>query len=787
MPIQVGVQMGRYHDVSAIEDQRGSAIHAEIGRAPSPATSPSITAAARAVAATPPVAIKALGEALTAWQRVINAAALFPPEHPAIHTCAQACEAIWSQITAAGTVRIGVTPDTFVLADARADSQAKPVRLEETDGLRDLASRLNTLLVAGIEIGSGFKAATIIQVSDELVRCTREPPKPAVLAERIGGLSGGSLKLLVLSVSGLSFGEGARSADSNNDPQAPILAVKWDDLLSLVIEGPRGKTENGPSGASTPELQALADEMSAMIARADGESLHTLRAQLRMMLAPRPDEDLAGQVERASRVRALMAGLSPDARRSLTIAQGSDSTEALRFLVEFGEALPTADVLAVLESLGEQKQQVGSEPVRLFRMLAHSHSRTRDEAKVFAQAFEQWSPADPQATGDLRDALHEILRDTAGNKYTPEHYQSTLEDAANSIDRAQAPTGHLKQTADQGRSHAAEIAGLLLRAHAKPGWCPIGLVRVMGAGIESALEAGFARELRVCIETARVLASAQTGAADSPAGPHARVFLDRFSSPEILQAMLAASRRGDDPEHVAWLLGESGPPLLRSMLEDAACASDDADLTALVAKVNTDELLAWLAQWQDGNIEAAIRLVRAAHTLPAHQSKRLYERALASADPRLRREAILAWTRGGTAWTEELALRAIDDPDHEMQRLSIEGLRETREPWAATMLAGYLTGRHGPEKPLRSNFVNAASILASAGPAQRQMLAAVLEFLCWRVGSPRARLGACVTQALEKYRDEPEPRRALSRWWRSPARLIVKLQGPDTKDGRAAA
>lgn len=725
--------------------------------------------------------MKRASDWLAAWQRVINAASLFPPGHPAIEQCARDCSNAGGELIAGGPVTIGVLTNGFTLQSSTGDGTSTPV--ESTDAHRELAERLSMLLIAGVQLSRAWPADSIIRVCEELVRCTRDPLKPALLAERVSTLSEGAIQAHVVSAERLKFGEGAREDAAGKHADGSHKAVNWSDLLSILNAPSPSTGSDVMAGHRSAEFEALAIKLSEQIRASDPSSIAALRSSLLSMLAPRTGEPLAEQMARAQRARALVSALPANLQAALASADADRSaSDSLRFLVEFADRLPTSDVLAVLESIGRHDQRISSEPVKLFRTLMGTRVRTRGEAEALSKSLGSFTPADPLAGEELRAALADILRDTKAEEYTPDYYQATIDAAARDLQAG--TTGALlhSESADHARQHAASIACLVLKNFADPEWCPPGVVRSMVGSLAWLIDQGEATQVARCERA--ISQQSRSGRAGSEIATEWSTALSRA---DVGEALLRAADRGDDPESIARLMGASGTSSLRSLLEAEQTAAHDQLVASLMGSASTDELATLFDEWAAAKPRSALKLIRGAMSLPFERGEALFKKALGVPDDALRREGMLGCTRGGTSWSEPLATHALGDADPGIQRLAIEGVGRIREPWAFTLLAGYLSGRVGPEKPTRENYEKASTILVSIGPDQRLLAAAVLQFLCWRIGSPRARLADVLAAALKGWVQEPEVRRALARWRRAPARWVVKLQGPDAQSGKAAA
>jgi len=687
--------------------------------------------------------LKRASDWLAAWQRVINAASLFPPGHPAIEQCARDCSSAGGELIASGPVTIGVLTNGFTLQCSAGDGAAMPI--EATDAHRELAERLSMLLIAGVQLSRAWPADSITRVCEELVRCTRDPLKPALLAERLSTLSEGAIEALVVSADRLKFGEGAREDAAGEHAPGSHKAVNWSDLLSILNAPAPPAGPNGASGHRSVEFESLAVKLSEQIRASDPSSIAALRSNLLSMLAPRAGEPLADQMARAQRARALVSALPANLQAPLASADADRSaSDSLRFLVEFADRLPTTDVLAVLESIGRHDQRISSEPVKLFRTLMGTRVRTRSEAEALSKSLGSFTPADPLAGEELRAALADILRDTKAEEYTPDYYQATIDAAAR--DLQSGTTGMLlhSETADHARQHAGSIACLVLKNFADADWCPPGVIRSMVGSLAWLIDQGEASQVARCDR-----AASQRSRTSQAGSDVATEWSAALSRADVGEALLRAADRGDDPESIARLMGASGTSSLRSLLEAEQSVSHDQLVASLMGSATTDELVALLDEWATAKPRSALRLIRGAMSLPFERGEAIFKKALGVADAALRREAMLGCTRGGTSWSEPLATHALGDVDPGIQRLAIDGLGRIRELWAFTLLAGYLSGRVGPEKPTRENYEKAATILVSAGPDQRFLACAVLQFLCWRIGSPRARLADALAASLK--------------------------------------
>ena len=185
-----------------------------------------------------------------------------------------------------------------------------------------------------------------------------------------------------------------------------------------------------------------------------------------------------------------------------------------------------------------------------------------------------------------------------------------------------------------------------------------------------------------------------------------------------------------------------------------------------------------------GTDHVALRaMLDALAALPGARLAAIVEPLLVHPNPRVRRIAFGALASAGTAWRIDLIRRALADPDHTVQRITLDQLANRTDEDAVvealTDFIGARIRRAGPKKPRlwRDTYRRAAAILAGAGPDGLRLASETLADLLpslTRQESARARE---LAGALGDHRNDPETARVLGRWAFSGARLVGAITG----------
>ncbi len=722
-----------------------------------------------------PVERARAADALTGLQRVMNGAALFSIDHPAVLGAAAECAERLNTATRTGRIELGVGAKGFLL---RGEA------LEATEAIQVLAERLGRRLVIALAFEPGATAQDIAGWCAAIVAADKDHAAPQDLQQSAAKASNGKVTLSTLACERLAFSEGPR--------EGPVpsggAGLTWDALSDYLLRGSGAPGGGGHTSASR--------DWSAALTSMDRQDVARFRDRLSGLTSATPSQAWPDAMQTEARVREFVGSLSPQAREALVRADGGDPAPALRFLAQFGHQMPAGEVVGVLETIGASSKAATPEALRLFSVLARTNAKDAADWATFGRTLKNWvgPPADaPNSAAsdgagidaDLRDSLRDILQAGGSERFTPEEYQAIIARATAGLSAAREAIGKYHIDPSDTRLHAGEIAATLLRdgAHA----ATAGLVQRIERSLDPLLNAGRLDCLAWSVRATKALESS----ASKDLQVATASLTTAIAAPERMRKVLGArGKSAISSDDIAVLLSVGGAGALEAMLT-ANVESDGADLAPLRPMYEPLDTAARLKLLESLDVKApraAARLVRLASMDSLSIASPLLERALASLVADVRREAFVGLSRDGAAWTERLATAAIGDADASIVQLGLQGACGDLSPWSTGLLAGFLAGRLGPAAPSRASMEEASSALAQRGDDGRELLAAVLEFLGWRIGNPRARLAGVLALALQPYRQERRARRAIGRWQRSPARLIARLQGPSSEpNGRAAA
>ncbi len=724
-----------------------------------------------------PVERARAADVLTGLQRVMNGAALFSIDHPAVLAAAAACAEHVNTATRAGRLELAVGAKGFLL---RGEA------LDNTETLQVLAERLGRRLVIALAFEPGATAQDIAGWCAAIVAADKDHAAPQALQQSASTASNAKINLSTLVCERLAFSDGPREGPAPSGG----AGLTWDALADHLLRGLGSQSGATPATASRDWSAALTSMSRPEIAR--------LRERLSGLTNAAPSQAWPDSIQTEERVRGFVGSLSPQAREALVCVggDGGDPAPALRFLAQFGHQMPAGEVVSVLESIGASSKAATPEALRLFSVLARTTTKDAADWATFGRTLKSWvgstvgapNPVAIDNAGidaDLRDSLQDILQAGGSERFTPEEYQAIIARATAGLSAAREAIGKYHIEPSDTRLHAGEIAATLLRDGGKAS--TPGLIHRIERSLDELLAAARFDCLAWSVRAAKAI-DASAGK-DLPAA--AASLLGAIAAPERMRTVLDARARAiANTDDIALLLSVGGAGALEAMLtaSEASDGTDLAPLRPMFEPLDAVARLKLLEALDTKSPHAAARLVRLASMDSLSIASPLLERALASPSADVRREAFTGLSRGGGAWTERLATAAITDADATIVQLGLRGACRDLSSWSTSLLAGFLAGRLGPASPTRQNMAEAAATLAQRGEEGREVLAAVLEFLGWRIGNPRARLAGSLADALQPYRQERRVRRAMGRWQRSPARLIARLQGPSNEPtGRAAA
>ena len=536
-----------------------------------------------------------------------------------------------------------------------------------------------------------------------------------------------------------------------------------------------------PSDGSAPEPVDLADRIRASMASREGTGVTDLSRRViaqggRLAQLPEPVRAIVRQ-----KLAAFVARLAPELRGQLLTAVPSDDPEKLALLVELVDALPSYDMLEVMQNVDLTTGSAPRQFLTLLRKLvtlAASEPKAAAAAEAAVDRLGLPSHLLPPGDSELRTLMGQLLShnlDVPG--WVPESYRQRIEELAQRLQTSdEYDLDDLPDLADAEAisAHVNDIALHLLRAD--PGGAgSAAYLRRLRDQAPRELDAGHLTTLG---EIAGIIERLRAARRDLPAETSrlAQDYLTFCGQRHTVEATLAfIEQSGDTPDDaMVTLLRVGGPPAASAAVSRLIRSGNDAA---------RDRLAAALVRLPDEIFKAAVRPRLAAEPLLARTVLgALYrvdhERGLelaedlsthACADVRLRGLELLFREKLTSARFDRLLRQALEDADPRVVAFGVDRACARRPTAGIPAMTAFLGAIRGPR--FTSFQCQVVRLLADLQSIEaRDALAAAIAGRRRAFDAPSRRVSVAIAAALDRVGDDAASN-AVRAWRRSPAGL----------------
>lgn len=675
---------------------------------------------------------------LEGLHRTVQGLALYSSEHPSVGAAAAALAERVRGAVPSERLTLGVARAWFLLGDEELRS----------DALAPLAEALYTLDIGVIEFAPGLDRDQALALAITLCDATKAALAGAPLAEEVDRCTGGRVTLRPMSFAGLHVRDRAESGADD----AP--AITWATLIEALVN----TTDPGAVAAAASHVDREVSRDAAGAAYAAGQTiLHACTST-----EHEPDG--------VDRIRAFVASLNPRTRDGILRAclprARRDALEGI------ARVFDPAETIASLEALERAGAGLSHETMNLFQKLSGL------DASPGATPPPHPSSAAPAPGNDTdSDPFGAVLAgDVDHGAYTPADYGAEIDACA--AHRSESVTASPWRFSDSDVAlRKAQIGLELLRESAEADAArPDAIFEHLIANLDAMIDSGdvtmIARTVRAAQRRAYIDA---TDDLDDPA----RRFLAEINDPDRVRRIIdGAWSAGKNRAEAVALFRDADFLIVHLPRMLAADTPDDVSRSAgeILLEIPEAQLLPLVESLATTDLVALRAMLDALASLAGPLLSRVAPPLMGSANPAVRRMAFGAMTTAGAPWPPRLIARGLADPDHGVQRATLEHLEPRTDTAALEALAEFLRGA-GPSgrQPWRDTFRKAACTLAGAGAEGLRLACAVLEQSLASAGRAGAARSRELADILADHRADPHAARALARWARSGARVVATL------------
>jgi hypothetical protein len=548
-----------------------------------------------------------------------------------------------------------------------------------------------------------------------------------------------------------------------------------------------------PEGDAPVDPSELAEEIRASMTAREGTGVSDLSARVisqagRLSELP---EAVRGVVRQ--KLAAFVSRLAPELRGQLLTVVPNDNPDKLQLLAEIVDALPSHDMLEVMQSVDLNTTGAPRQFVTLLRkMVSLAASGPRGDGAAVDTSHSRFGlPAHMLLQGDaeLRDLLRQLFAHQVSDAaYVPTSYQQHIERLAAHVEAGdRVELGALEDASDADlisqkvnrlSLHLLRQAPTLessasflrrLRDHA-PRELDAGRLATLGevAGTVESLMAAAARDLPA--ETARLADDYLTFCAERPVVDAVIAEIERGggATDERLVTLLRVGGAGSAAAVVARLPRVSTDAARDGLADALARLPSPVFAEAVVPALGEAASLARTVLTALARVDTE-RGLELAQGLVAHPS----------GDVRLRALQLLFGVPATSGRFDRLLRLALDDDDPRVVDLGVDRASERRPLAGVPAMTAFMSAVRGTRfTPMQRRVV--ALLRAHASPDTRDALAAALAARTRALDGPARQVSRAIQAALEAFEDD-QAAAAARAWRRSAAGLYSWLRG-DAKE-----
>jgi len=699
---------------------------------------------------------------------------IYPSGHPSIpQALAGAIRGIEEALSDDERLVVGVARDRFLL-DTRPLS-------ESTGALRALALLFHDLDVATLEFDRGMVLSELEGFIQELGSARRGGCRGPALVDELKKRDLGHIRVRPIDFDALSFTDGPREDDSLGEQEKAL----WRDLNVCLVQ---------TASDDAPPPEEIARKIERQIEKQEGDGIGALGKRLEQASRKIGESDSPKKAADRKRLAKFIGALSRKLRVDLLRVDPAAPGESISRMTELADVVPETDLLEALQDVDRAGARVPGQMLTLLNKMMRLPGTRPTLADGLRQSLEKWGLSRTLAQddpADFRNALSEVFQRRERDLFNPAPYQSLLDKLSkNVLSGESAESSKLyrdPQDPTETRLHLAEIAVRLL---SKSGADPFrtGLLAQIDSATDLLLEHGRFDAVRDAAVAARAysLAKSEIDATRQAA----RGYLEGFLADRRIKLILEQGFSDEEvPDSAVSLLGLGGISALDQLL-GLLEANPGPNVTRTVhsfAARRPTEQLARVLKWRaERGLEALQPMLPVMRAIEPEEAVPLVEKLLDHDEASVRGEALrlIIDVQEDPAALEVSLRRTLDEADRQLTPVALRGLAGLETEGAIDLLGDYLEGRLESGLPTHDLGVQAARALIGKGEPGAERLCRALDRLGWSLMPGKAATAGLIHDILEPRRDWAGVQPCLSRWRRSPARLLRTVMRRRGRSGR---
>jgi hypothetical protein len=734
--------------------------------------SPSVDAPPAAATAQPTRVDAQVAQVLRRLGHTVQRATIYPPHHPAV---VQAVDTLYEHLRPLlqqATVSLIVSRRRLLVAHGAGT----PAEL----ALPWFSARLHDRGVASLSLDAALDQAGTRTVVQWLAQ-------PGAMTETDEVSPSPGARVTRFDYSRARFREEPTSLDTSTQTEAELA---W-GAIANALAADWCVTRSADTGGVDPS--ELADEIRASMSAREGTGVSDLSARVISQAGRLSELPEAVRAVVRQKLASFVSRLAPELRGQLLTVVPNDNPDKLQLLAEIVDALPSHDMLEVMQSVDLNTSGAPRQFVTLMRkMVSLAASGSRDESSAPDTTHSRFGlPAHMLLQGDteLRNLLRQLFAHQASDAtFVPASYQQHIEHLATHAGAGEAlefttlddasDAEHVSQQVNWLSLHLLRQAPTLegsasflrrLRDHA-PRELDAGRLTNLGevAGIIEQFVEAAGRDLPA--ETARL----------------ADEYLTFCAEPPVVEAVLAAIEEGEGTadERLVTLLrvghvGSASAVVARlQRLEGEPARQRLADVLArLPSPVFAEAVVPAL----DEAAGVARTVLAAVARIDRERGLELAQGLVAHGAAEVRLGALqLLFSVPVTSGRFDRLLRlALDDEDPRVVDFGVQRARERRPLAGVPAMTAFLSAARAPQlTPMQRQIVRL--LREHASPDTRDALVSALAARTRVLDGPARQVSWVIQAALESF-DDDEAVNAARAWRRSAAGLYGWLRG-DAKE-----
>jgi hypothetical protein len=735
--------------------------------------------------------------ALAATLNALGAVRVYDLDHVASKASIKFAADAWN--ACGSSLHARVTAQEGCVAHRNLTSEVATDELVDDADHREFCAFLHDRSLAGFEIKAGVSVAELTGLL-KLMVCDRPPMLGPALAAAAVSAGIHSIRLLVLSSTGLQFNAGS-GAELN---------------VSALVESALGDL---CTPRSTGDPRRIADALNNVLSAAGPASIPAIHRSLanaagyasksapngsgpgESSLSPTcPTEKEQSETSR-QRIRDAIALLRPDVRSALFSMAGTSPGEQVAsaaWLVDFIDDRSATTIVEALRAADESGEPITpasllmlSKLTRQAKLVGAAHAEAHAlSGRLFARAARD---------GGVSASIAELLSTANVESFCPADYAQLLQEAARRAGGAARDSRYSRAMGDGSLDmRGFEVAAALIASRSRGEVDSASALGLLAAGVPA-----LAKARRLDLLWTVVEAVHSTASTDSPVWQQARAHaLQQLEVPEPLSTLIDDANVRDRLEpgrgqYLASCLNTLFGPRLRPMIMDWLVAvsppSHAAQWRGLLRAASPSEICRLVSdRLADGpSMDVLASIIR---DFAGSQAISVLEPWLEHDSPRVRARGLELAAQIAPKWPSRLAMSALASNQPDIVRACLDRVGAGRADLAPEVLVRFLDGslRGGPlgELPDPELFDLAAQCLlrsSGVGPAHA---AGLLIRLCPGLDLNRARACRRLALLLRPHAQQQVVKEALGFWRGSPAcwlAMVLPARGTARASKRSAA